>query len=238
MPTFDFNFSITSKKDSKPHGSYGVIYKNANVAYGTFAKYGSNGAIYGIKNKSTDKVYVGSTKHIQRRLMKHFNELYHNRHANKKLQQDFNNYGFDDFEIIIYESTNDDLLNKEVNIQLSIGIENLYNEKITGHYIDEEYRKRLASVSKDSHKTKEYREKMSKLKTNKIGQFSFTGELIKIWDSAIQVCEECGYTRSVILCCCNRSKPHAYGYNWRYVDNEGNIILDGYAKARKNKIKI
>ena len=233
MPNFDFNFSNVSKKDIRLHGDYGKIYKNSNVAYGSFSKYGSFGAIYGIKSKTTNKVYVGSTKNIQLRLGKHFNELYHNRHANKKLQQDFNNYGFDDFDIIIYESTRNDLLNKEVNIQLSIGIENLYNEKITGHYVDEEYRKRLASVSKDSHKTKEYREKMSKLKTNKIGQFSFMGELIKIWDSAIQVCEECGYTRSVILSCCNRNKPHAYGYNWRYVDDEGNIILDGYAKARK-----
>ena len=74
---------------------------------------------------------------------------------------------------------------------------------------------------------------MSKLKTNKIAQYHFTGKLLKIWDSAIQICNELGYTRSVILNCCNRNKPHAYGFDWRYVDDNGNIVENGYLKARK-----
>ena len=234
MPTFDFQVTNKTIKEPKVNNGYGVIRKHANVAYGTFSIYGNNKAVYGIKSKTTNKVYVGSTKHLQRRLMKHFNELFHNRHVTKRLQEDFNKYGFSDFDIIVYDNSDDiNLLEKEKEVQISIGIDNIYNEKISGYWVKEEYKKKLASSSKATHKTKEYRNKISKLKTNKVAQYHFGGKLIKIWDSAIKICEELGYTRSVILGCCNGSKPHAYGFDWRYVDDDGNIITDGYAKARK-----
>ena len=236
------NFQIASKtiKKKEVNSVYGITRKNANVPYGTFSIYGNSQAVYGIKSKSTNKIYVGSTKHIQRRLMKHFNELFHNRHRAKQLQEDFNKYGFADFDVIIYNTDNNiNLLDKEKEIQISIGINNLYNEKISGYWIKEEYKKQLSNSSKVTHKTKEYREKMSKLKTNKVAQYHFSGKLLKIWDSAIQICETLGYTRSVILSCCNGNKPHAYGFDWRYVDDNGNIVNNGYEKARiKNKIKI
>lgn len=234
MPTF--SFKTKSKKED--FNGIGRVRKGHKIPYGAFSIYGNDKAIYGIKNKITNKVYIGSTIHIQRRLLKHFNELFHNRHRTKLLQEEFNKYGFDSFEIIIY-STDDniDLIKKEKEIQIFIGIDNLYNEKISGYWITEEYRQKLANASKDSHKTKEYRAKMSKIKTNKVGQYNFDGSLIKIWDSAIQICETLGHTRSVILGCCNGSKPRAYGFNWRYVDDNGNIVYNGYAKARK-KVEI
>lgn len=233
MPVIDFKNVNKPIRKSMSNG-YGVIRKNANVPYGTFSKYGNKKAIYGIKSKTTNKIYIGSTNDVQKRLMKHFNELFHNRHTNKKLQTDFNKYGFSDFDIIIYDNNiNTNLLEKEKEIQISIGINNIYNEKISGYWITEELRKIKSNTSKNSHKTKEYREKMSKLKTNKIAQYHFSGKLLKIWDSAIQICDELGYTRSVILSCCNGNKPHAYGFDWRYVDDNGNVLENGYVKARK-----
>lgn len=236
MPTFNFNKASKSIKKSSVHGAYGVVYSRNNIPYGIFAKYGNDRAIYGIRSLITNKIYVGATAHIQRRLLKHFNELFHDRHRTKELQKDFNKYGFDSFEIIIYDSSAEtNLLEKEKEIQISIGIDGLYNEKISGYYIKEEYRQQLANASKDSHKTKEYREKMSKIKTNKIAQYSLNMELVKIWDSCNQIHKVLQHTKSVILSCCNGSKPRAYGYNWRYVDDEGNILTSGYIKARKNK---
>lgn len=227
------NFKLKLNKENKPKGNYGIIYKGNNIPYGYFSKYGNNEAIYGIKSKTTNRIYVGTTKHIQFRLNKHFNELFHNRHKNKKFQKDFNDYGFEDFEIIIYN--NEYSLNAEKEKQKEIGIKNLYNEKISGFYITEEYRKQLSNVSKKTHKTIEYRTKISKIKTNKIAQYDFSFNLIKIWDSALQICEILGHTRSVILSCCNGSKKTAYGYLWRYIDDNGNIVTNGYIKARKNK---
>ena len=234
MPIIDFKNAGKKKNHSTNFNGVGEFRGNANVAYGTFSTYGNGKAVYGIKNIITNKVYIGATKHLQLRLLKHFNELFHNRHRTKKLQEDFNKYGFDSFKIIVYYSGSDiNLLEEEKQKQISIGIDNLYNEKISGYWIKEEYRKQLANVSKDSHKTKEYRQKMSKLKTNRIAQYTLSMVRIKEWDSAVQICEELGYTRSVILSCCNGNKPHAYGFNWRYIDDNGNLVYDGYAKARK-----
>lgn len=236
MPTFNFNNANKTIGKNKVRNGYGVIRKHANIPYGTFSIYDNNQAVYGIKSKTTNKVYIGATKHIQRRLLKHFNELFHNRHRAKQLQEDFNKYGFNDFDIIIYDTNiNTNLLEKEKEIQISIGIDNIYNEKISGYWIKEEYRQRLANGSRATHKTKEFREKMSKLKTNKVAQYDFSGKFIKIWDSAVKICEELGYTRSVILSCCNGSKRRAYGFYWRYVDDTGNIVKDGYAKARRKQ---
>ena len=221
-----FKFNISAENECR---------KGANIPYGTFSVYGTGKAVYGITNVITNKTYVGSTTNIQKRLLKHFNELFHNRHKNKKLQQDFNTYGFNSFTIIIYNTNSNNLLEDEKQKQISIGIDNLYNERISGYYIDEEYRKKLASSDKSSHKTKEYRDAMRKLKSNKIAQYTLDWELIKIWESSKDICDELQYTRSVILSCCNRSKPHGYGYNWRYVDDNGNILESGYIKARKNK---
>lgn len=233
MNKFIFKKSINKDSKNRKHGLYGEIRNGDNIPYGYFSKYGNNAAIYGIKCKINNKIYIGSTIHLQRRLLKHFNELFHNRHRTKKLQLDFNLYGLNNFEIIVFENTHEKLLDKERILQISTGIENLYNEKISGYYVDPEYSKKLASSNKNTHKSKEYREKMSKMKTNLVAQYTLDFKLIKIWDSAIKICEELGYTRSVILSCCNGSKKRAYGFNWRYVNECGEIIYNGYEKARK-----
>lgn len=227
MPTFSFENHIKIKKEKS------IVRKNHHTVYGTFSKYGNDCAVYGIKCKITNKVYIGSTKHIQRRLMKHFSELHLNRHRAKQLQKEYNLYGKDAFEIIIYSNSSIDLLKIEKDKQLEIGIDNLYNEKISGVWIKDEYRQQLSKASKATHKTKEYREKMSKLKSNKIAQYTLDMRLVKIWDSALQVCEELGHTRSVILSCCNGYKLRAYGFNWRYITDNGHLVYDGYAKGRK-----
>lgn len=38
--------------------------------------------------------------------------------------------------------------------------------------------------------------------------------------------------------CCNGSKNTAYGYIWRYIDNDNNIINDGYKKKEERIFKI
>lgn len=203
-----FKLNLSNKKDSVRgnRGSYGTIYSNANLPYGYFAKYGNDSAVYGIKSKTTNKVYIGTTKHLQLRLNKHFNELFHNRHRTKKLQEDFNKYSFEDFKIIVYSNICN--LDIEKEKQLEIGIENLYNEKISRICVTEEYRNKLKNTSKKTHKTIEYREKMRKIKSNKVAQYDYSNNLIKIWDSALIVCETLGYTRSVILSCCNGNKKN------------------------------
>jgi group I intron endonuclease len=47
--------------------------------------------------------YVGSGKSIYKRIAHHFSTLRSNRHSNKHLQNSFNKYGEDAFEVMILE---------------------------------------------------------------------------------------------------------------------------------------
>lgn len=217
-----FNFSLVKKE------VYGVVRGNGVIPYGDLAKYSNVIGVYYIKSKITNKQYIGSSKNIQRRIGKHFSELKYNRHSDKDLQKEYNLYGYSNFECGLYETCDiNELLIKEKEWQIKIGIDNLYNQKISGYYITEELRQIHSRADKSSHKTKEYREKMSNIKSNYIAQYNLDGTLIKIWNSSKEICDTLGYTRSVILCGCNGSKKHPYGYYWRYCDSKGNLLENG-----------
>ena len=59
--------------------------------------------IYKIVNNITLNIYIGSTSNLKQRKTDHFSSLRGNNHCNKKLQLEFNNYGFKNFEFIIVE---------------------------------------------------------------------------------------------------------------------------------------
>lgn len=57
--------------------------------------------IYKIENKVNHKIYIGLTNNIVRRRNRHFTDLNCNRHDNKFLQKEFNQYGKENFEFSI-----------------------------------------------------------------------------------------------------------------------------------------
>lgn len=61
------------------------------------------GYIYKIVNKVNNKVYIGQTYDISKRKSAHFNDLKNNRHSNQYLQNAWNKYGGENFELIIIE---------------------------------------------------------------------------------------------------------------------------------------
>lgn len=61
------------------------------------------GYIYKIVNKVNNKVYIGQTYDISKRKSEHFNDLKNNRHSNQYLQNAWNKYGGENFELIIIE---------------------------------------------------------------------------------------------------------------------------------------
>jgi group I intron endonuclease len=70
--------------------------------------------IYQIKNTINEKVYIGSSIDIQKRLYKHLWLLRKNRHDNEHLQNSYNEYGEKNFEFSILEYCNvDDLVSRE-----------------------------------------------------------------------------------------------------------------------------
>lgn len=59
--------------------------------------------IYCIENVTNHKTYIGSSKNIYQRLLKHFALLRHNKHENPHLQSAWNKYGEDSFRWYILE---------------------------------------------------------------------------------------------------------------------------------------
>lgn len=59
--------------------------------------------IYSIINKTNNLIYIGSTNNLQHRKNQHFSLLSLNKHFNKKLQNSWNKYGFDQFEFNVIE---------------------------------------------------------------------------------------------------------------------------------------
>jgi len=53
--------------------------------------------------------------------------------------------------------------------------------------------------------------------SKKIGQYSKNGELIKVWDSAMDVKRELGFSNSNICSCCKGNLKTSSGYVWRYI---------------------
>lgn len=195
-----------------------------NFDYGTFSNLLNVSGIYVITNKENNLKYIGSSTDIGRRLQKHFSLLRHNEHPNKKLQEDYIKFkGIKVFNWECIEITDTNLLNKEREYQIKTGIDNLYNDKISNYYMSDELRQKYASASKDSHRTKEYREKMSILKSNSIAQYKLDGTLIKIYSRMNDIiAENPKFKPQPIRGVCNGSKKTAYGFIWKYVKENNN----------------
>jgi len=65
------------------------------------------GGIYRITNTANGKVYIGSTSEFKHRFRAHVNNLLANRHVNTYLQNEFNKYGEQAFEIEALEVIQD-----------------------------------------------------------------------------------------------------------------------------------
>lgn len=85
--------------------------------------------IYLIKNLINGKVYIGSSKHITRRITTHKNHLLKNKHHSIKLQRAYNKYGIQNFEysIIQYCKPIDNIINEQYWLDYLDSYKNGYN---------------------------------------------------------------------------------------------------------------
>jgi group I intron endonuclease len=61
--------------------------------------------VYCIRHVATNRVYVGSTNNLSKRLSRHRRDLTLNRHHNSYLQSEWNRYGADAFIFEVLELT-------------------------------------------------------------------------------------------------------------------------------------
>ena len=227
--------SVRNNRCANPNGfnGYGKYRSSSNLPYGYLNKYQKKAGIYYIKNKITNMIYIGSSNNIGSRISKHFSQLKKQNHPNKLLVADYNKYGINSFDFGVFEFTNNDLLIKEKNYQLQYDKNILYNLQIKDTYRSDAQRLAMKTQDKTSFKTIEFRNKIRKLKQNKIGQFDkVTGNLICIFNNSDEVCAKYPIAKSTLLGACNGSKKSAGGYLWKYLDSNNNIIAEGKGKTR------
>jgi len=68
--------------------------------------------VYLIKNRFNNKVYVGSSENVRKRIIGHLSDLRSNRHHSKHLQKSWNKYNNSNFSVHILEYTTIDCLLK------------------------------------------------------------------------------------------------------------------------------
>lgn len=82
--------------------------------------------IYYIRNSQTNKLYIGSSKDIDKRFRQHKNALKNGKHINIHLQRAYNLYGESSFEYGIMEETSDLFIREEFYIK-QVDANDLYN---------------------------------------------------------------------------------------------------------------
>lgn len=221
------------KADKSGFNGYGKYRSNSNLPYGYLNQWQKESGIYYIKNKVTDFIYIGSSTNIGSRISKHFSQLKKGNHPNFKLLEDFNKYGIQSFDFGVLELTNINLLDKEKEYQLKEDKSKLYNLQIRHNVRSVAQVESMKHIDKSNHQTDEYRYKMKKLKSNKIGQFDrANGKLLNVFENSDIVCAKFQLAKSTILGCCNGSKKSAGGYIWHYLDKDNNVIAEGKGKQR------
>jgi group I intron endonuclease len=87
-----------------------------------------NCGIYNIRNIINNKIYIGSSENLKKRLKDHLKELRANRHANNKLQNAWKKYGEQSFlfEVILFCDKLDLIPNEQMFLD-SYAIDQIYN---------------------------------------------------------------------------------------------------------------
>ena len=97
--------------------------------------------IYCIENKINNKTYIGSSKNLYQRLLKHFALLRHDKHENAHLQSAWNKYGEENFEWFILEFCDTSILTEREQYCLDLlGGEYNITKKVERNILSKESR--------------------------------------------------------------------------------------------------
>ena len=149
--------------------------------------------IYKLRIK--DKVYIGSSLNIKKRLRHHRRELLKGVHDNKIMQNSFNKYKECFYEIV--ETLNSNIDNLELR-----KIEALWIKKIKSNSNLQDH---VSGIGGICNKT--------------IFQYNLDGSFIKEWNSAMEASRELNLNYGPIHACANpnvKQSKSAYGFIWSY----------------------
>jgi hypothetical protein len=159
------------------------------------------GIIYCIEQKSTSKIYIGLTTDYIRRKNEHLCELKRNKHYNQHLQNAWNKHGESDFNFSILkqiDGTQQDLKQAEIDLIKELDSTN----KINGF-----------NISKGG----------DTAKWRAINQYTKDGIFIQKHDTMSTAAAQLDALSTPIWRALNKKIPSAYGYQWRYFDEDQDV---------------
>lgn len=185
-----------------------------------FKKFKNIAGIYKIINNINNKIYIGSSSDMYKRLMCHFSELRGNYHKNKKLQNSYNTHGLENFSINILEvidsvgvDIRSALIKRE---QYWINLTKCYNDNIGFNL------RKSASSTLGSQKTKMWKSVINISDGNVFKNITMASIFYNI-------------SRQHISLVCKGKREHVSGNKFAYfIDNE--IIIPKYNSKVKKKI--
>lgn len=141
--------------------------------------------IYRIINKVNDKMYIGSSYNLEKRLASHISMLINNKHHSIHLQNAYNKYGDDNFDFEVLEECEREFLLDREQYYLNLYLE--ADKYVTGEsmtFIEKGYN--ICSMSIKGFTGKHSRESLIKqIKTRgfcEIYKVNINGEILDIYD--------------------------------------------------------
>lgn len=177
--------------------------------------------IYAIKNKVNGYMYIGQSKNINNRWINHRSNLNNNRHHNQKLQNAWNEYGEDNFEFIVIEKCEQDVVDDREIFWIAY-----YNTSDRYHGYN------LSTGGEASSRgvcfSDEQKEKMSQLRNpDAIVQLDLNGKLIRVWRSASHASRSLNTSvNSIIKCAKHDGIYQSNDYIWLYKDEYDKCGID------------
>lgn len=172
-------------------------------------------------NKINKKRYIGQTYSIKNRFYRHKNELLKNKHHNTHLQNAWNKYGIENFEFIILEYCDIELLNeREIYwIKFYDSFNNGYNQT-SGDIGCRGYKHTQSEIAK----------MISSRNPKVVIQLDMDLNIVKEWESASQASKTLGVYKNAIINCCQKKNnvKSVKGFVWVYKEDFDNIDYNYY----------
>ena len=187
--------------------------------------------IYMIRNKITEKIYIGQSINIKRRWGDHRYQLSENIHHNDYLQRSWNKYKRDSFDFIILEECSKSKLDDK-------------EEQYISKHQSNDYRYGYNSNSGGSNSTASDTT-IAKMKsansTKPVLQFDIDGNFIKRWIGVNEAGRVLGINPTNISGCCNLryGRKTALGSIWMHEDDylANGLDLNNYLDKRPTNSK-